>query len=92
MAKGILGTIGLALTLVFAIPVALLGVQFFVLDGRPLLGVAFLAIAALMITVEEYLTMPTDVPGMVLGKTVGTVVSMPDEERGDDETGNDEPP
>jgi hypothetical protein len=79
VAKGILGTIGLALTLVFAIPVALLGLQFLALEGRPLVGVAFLAIAVLMVGIEEYLTTPTDLPGLVLGKTVGTVVEDPTE-------------
>jgi hypothetical protein len=84
MAKGILGTIGLALTLAFAIPVALLGLQFLALDGQPILGVAFLAIAVLMVAVEEYLTTPTDVPGMILGKTVSTVVDEPTEESEDE--------
>jgi len=83
MAKGILGTIGLAATLVFAIPVAILGVQFLVIDGQPVLGVAFLGIAVLMVAVEEYLTTPTDIPGMVLGKTVGAAVIDPEA----DETG-----
>lgn len=82
MAKGILGTIGLAATLVFAIPVALLGIQFLVVDGQPLLGAAFLGIAVLMVAVEEYLTTPTDVPGMILGKTVGAAVIDPDEDDG----------
>jgi hypothetical protein len=84
MAKGVLGTIGLALTLAFAIPVALLGLQFLALDGQPVLGVAFLAIAVLMVAVEEYLTTPTDVPGMILGKTVSTVVDEPTEESEDE--------
>jgi hypothetical protein len=87
MSKGILGTIGLALTLVFAIPVALLGLQFLALDGRPLVGIAFLAIAVLMVGIEEYLTTPTDLPGLVLGKTIGTVVEDPTEES---ETGDRE--
>ena len=80
MARGVLETIGLALTLVFALPVALLGLQFLVLDNRPLLGAGFLAIALLMIAVEQYVTTPTDLPGMVLGETVGKVVTMPGEE------------
>jgi hypothetical protein len=84
MAKGVLGTIGLALTLAFAIPVALLGLQFLALDGQPVPGVAFLAIAVLMVAVEEYLTTPTDVPGMILGKTVSTVVDEPTEESEDE--------
>lgn len=89
MARGVLETIGLALTLVFALPVALLGLQFLVLDNRPLLGAGFLAIALLMIAVEQYVTTPTDLPGMVLGETVGKVVTMPGEEGGNEESGDD---
>jgi hypothetical protein len=79
MAKGILETVGLALTLVFAIPVALLGAQFLLLEGRPLFGVAFLAIAVLMVVIEEYLTTPTDLPSLLFGRTVETVVEEPSE-------------
>ena len=50
--------IGLAVTLAFAIPVGAFGVSW-LLDGRPL-GVAFVALAALMIAVERYLTNPLD--------------------------------
>jgi hypothetical protein len=89
MARGVLETIGLALTLVFALPVALLGLQFLVLDNRPLLGAGFLAIALLMIAVEQYVTTPTDLPGMVLGETVGKVVTMPGEKEGDEGSGDD---
>ena len=89
MARGVLETIGLALTLVFALPVALLGLQFLVLDNRPLLGAGFLVIALLMIAVEQYVTTPTDLPGMVLGETVGKVVTMPGEEEGDEGSGDD---
>ena len=89
MARGVLETIGLALTLVFALPVALLGLQFLVLDNRPLLGAGFLAIALLMIAVEQYVTTPTDLPGMVLGETVGKVVTMPGEEEADEGSGDD---
>jgi hypothetical protein len=89
MAKGILGTIGLAATLVFAIPVGILGLQFLLLDGQPVLGAAFLVIAVLMIAVEEYLTTPTDLPGMVFGKTVDAAVVVPDE-NGEDEHGDND--
>jgi hypothetical protein len=89
MARGVLETIGLALTLVFALPVALLGLQFLVLDNRPLLGAGFLAIALLMIAVEQYVTTPTDLPGMVLGETVGKVVTMPGEKEADEGSGDD---
>ena len=76
---GILGTLRLAATLVFALPVGLLGVQF-LLDGKTLLGGGFLGIAVLMVALEEYLTTPTDVPGAVAEKTLGKVAKTPEDE------------
>jgi hypothetical protein len=76
---GILGTLQLAATLVFALPVGLLGAQF-LLDGETLLGGGFLGVAVLMVALEEYLTTPTDVPGAVAEKTLGKVVKTPDDE------------
>lgn len=76
---GIMGTIQLAATLVFALPVGLLGIQF-LLDGRMLVGVGFVAVAALMVGLEEYLTTPGDVPTSLAEKTVRKVVKTPDDE------------
>jgi len=76
---GILDTLQLAATLVFALPVGLLGVQF-LLDGKTLLGGGFLGIAVLMVALEEYLTTPTDVPGAVAEKTLGKVAKTPEDE------------
>jgi hypothetical protein len=76
---GIIGTIQLAATLVFALPIGLLGLQF-LLDGRSLLGGGFVAVAVLMVALEEYLTTPTDVPSSLAEKTVEKVVETPDEE------------
>jgi len=78
MPRGILDTVGLAATLVFAIPVGLLGLNFLV-DGRYLLGVGFLAVAALMVALQEYVTSPTDLPAKAAEKAVGTVVRTPEE-------------
>lgn len=77
--KGIIGTLQLAATLIFALPLGLLGVQF-LLDGRRLLGGLFVVLAVAMVALEEYLTTPTDVPVAVAEKTVGTVVETPDDE------------
>jgi hypothetical protein len=79
MARGILGTIGLAATLVFAIPVGLLGLNFIV-DGRHLLGVGFLLVAVLMVVLQEYVTTPFDLPGKAAEKAVGAVVEAPEDE------------
>lgn len=73
-----MGTVTLAATLVFAIPVFLLGVDF-VTSGNPL-GWVFVVLAVLMVVVEEYLTTPGDVPGMVAERVLGTVVKDPDPE------------
>jgi hypothetical protein len=76
---GIMGTISLAATLVFALPVGLLGLQF-LLDGRVMLGGGFVAVAVLMVALQEYLTTPTDVPTSVGERAIGKVAKSPDEE------------
>ncbi|WP_435180219.1 DUF7533 family protein [Halorussus sp. AFM4] len=77
--KGIIGTLQLAATLVFALPVGLLGVQL-LLDGQRLLGGLFVVVAVAMVVLEEYLTTPTDVPAAVAEKTVSKVAETPDDE------------
>jgi hypothetical protein len=77
MARGILELIGLAATLAFAAPVALLGVEWLV-QGRPM-GLLFLVLAALMIAVEELLVGPQDVPFKLAERVVGGIAKDPDE-------------
>ncbi|MFB6142269.1 MAG: hypothetical protein ABEJ30_02875 [Halorientalis sp.] len=79
MRLGILDMIGLAATLVFAIPVGTFGLRL-VFDGRPVMGVGLLVVAALMIGLPQYLTTPQDIPGKVVEKTVGSAVKPPDDE------------
>jgi len=79
MARGILETIGLAATLVLAIPIALFGAEHLV-RGELVAGAAYVAIAVGLVVVEQYLTTPTDVPGMVAEKTVGKAVKTEDTE------------
>lgn len=79
MSRGILGLVGLAITLAFAVPLLLLGVQELI-EGRTAMGGAFLGVAVLMILVEEYLTTPMDLPGKAADKVVGSVAKDPDEE------------
>lgn len=79
MGRGILGTAQLALTLVFALPVAGLGLMSLA-EGRTLVGVGFIAVAVGMVVIEEYITSPTDLPGKVAEKTVGAVVKEPEKE------------
>jgi hypothetical protein len=78
MPRGILELAGLAVTLAFAAPVALLGVDWLV-RGRPM-GLVFLAMAAGMVAVEEYLVGPQDLPFRVLAGAAGRVAKDPDEE------------
>lgn len=78
MARSILGTIGLAATVALAAPIVLFGVNR-LLDGETVVGAAAVGVAVLMLLVEEYLTTPMDIPGKVVGATVGRVVKTPDE-------------
>ncbi|MFB6118127.1 hypothetical protein [Halosegnis sp.] len=80
MARSIMGTIGLAVTLALAAPIALYGVEQ-LLGGDSVVGLAALGVAALMILVEEFLTTPTDIPGKVAEATVGRIVEEPSDER-----------
>ncbi|WP_224447891.1 DUF7533 family protein [Haloprofundus salilacus] len=77
MALGILDTVGLAATLVFAIPVAVYGVEQLA-SGETLFGVALLAVAAAMVLVPRYVTTPDDIPGKAAEKAVGTAVKSPE--------------
>jgi len=71
-APGLVGTVQLAVVLVFALPVGLFGLQW-VLDGRPL-GLAFLGLAAAMLALPHFLTNPfdpTDVAEAAAGRVGG---------------------
>lgn len=90
MALGILDQLGLAASLVFAIPVALYGLQR-VAGGEALVGGAFLIVAALMVYLPQRLTTPGDIPGKAAEKAVSTAVGT-EGERGtaSDAAGTDE--
>ena len=77
---GIISTLQLAVTLAFALPVGLLGVQF-LLSGRTLFGAALVVVALLMVAIEEYVTTPTDVPAAAAEKAVGAVVKNEEGEK-----------
>ncbi|PSP40000.1 hypothetical protein BRD20_03980 [Halobacteriales archaeon SW_8_65_20] len=79
MARSILSTVGLAATVALAVPLVIFGIEQ-LLAGERLVGSIVLAVAAAMVLVEEYLTTPTDIPGLVAEKTVGAVVEEPDED------------
>jgi hypothetical protein len=79
MKLGILDTLGLAASLVFALPVGGLGLTFLA-DGRYPLGLGLVAVAVLMVYLPQRLTTPTDLPAAVLERVVGKAVDVPDEE------------
>jgi hypothetical protein len=80
MARSILGLVGLGATLVFALPAAVLGLEFLLVQGRTVAGVALVVVAVLMVAVEEYVTTPDDVPSIVAKQTVGRLADSDDED------------
>jgi hypothetical protein len=78
MARSVLGWIGLVGTLIFALPAAMLGVEF-IIRGRTAGGVALVVAAALMIGFERYITTPGDLTGMVADRTLGRLVETDDD-------------
>ena len=78
MARSILGTLGLALTLAFALPVVYAGAVL-LSEGRTTFGAILLVVAVLMVLIERYVTTPMDVPGEIAGKVIGGAVKEPDE-------------
>ena len=79
MSRGVIGFLGFASSVVFAIPVAFFGLLR-VLDGEFLVGVGFVVFAAVMVVGMEVYTSPKDVAGNALSRAVGKVVKHPDDE------------
>jgi len=77
MRLGILETVGLAASLIFAIPVGLYGIET-VVSGNRVLGGGLLLVAVLMVVLPWRLTTPADLPGAVLERIVGTAIKEPD--------------
>lgn len=75
---GILDTIGLAASLVFALPVFVFGLNR-LLDGQTLLGGGLVVVAVAMVWLPQKLTTPMDVPGDFAGAAVGWVAKSPEE-------------
>jgi hypothetical protein len=79
VARSILDTLTLALTVALAAPAVIAGTEAF-LAGDRLLGGLLLGLAALMIAFEEFLVSPTDLPVVALQRVTGAVLKEPDEE------------
>ncbi|MFB6161289.1 MAG: hypothetical protein ABEJ61_08965 [Haloferacaceae archaeon] len=81
MRLGILETVGLAASLVFAIPVGVAALQF-LLGDRPALGAVLALVAVLMVVVPRRVTTPGDVPGAVAERAASAALG--DEGAGDE--------
>ncbi|MFD1599161.1 DUF7533 family protein [Halobellus rarus] len=79
MRLGILGTIQLAATLVFAAPVGIFGLTR-LLEGDTVIGGGAVAIAVGMVALPHYLTTPTDIPMQLGERAVGMVVKTPEDD------------
>ena len=84
---GLMDMVGLAASLVFAIPVGIFGINRLV-DGQYLLGGGLVVVAVLMVVLPQRLTTPMDIPGKLAERAVGKTVKMPDED--DEKTDNAE--
>lgn len=78
---GIMDMIGLAGSLVFAIPVGVFGLNQ-LLAGETVLGGGLVVVAVSMVLLPQKLTTPTDVPGDLAETAVEKTVKTPDEGEG----------
>jgi hypothetical protein len=88
MRLGILDTIGLAATLVFAIPIAFVGVRL-VLEDQLFLGGFLLLTAGLMVYLQRVATTPEDIPIKIAEKLTGGLVKPPEEDETTDAADDD---
>lgn len=72
----VLETLQTAGAVVFAAPIAMLGVAFLA-DGRAL-GAVFVVLAVLLVVLQYWLTTPTDLPFVAAERTAETVVTTED--------------
>jgi hypothetical protein len=79
MRLGILGTIQLAATVVFAAPVGIFGLTRLT-EGDVLLGGGLLAVAVAMVALPHYLTTPGEIPMKIIEGVVGRAVVTPDDD------------
>ena len=79
MRFGLLATIQLAATVVFAAPVGIFGLTRLT-EGDVLLGGGLVAVAVAMVALPQYLTTPGEIPMKVVERVVGRAVVPPDDE------------
>ncbi|WP_336136481.1 DUF7533 family protein [Natronomonas amylolytica] len=81
---GLIDIISLAGTLVLALPIGMLGVEFLV-GGRTAMGVGFIAIAGALVVGQHYIGGVFDIKERVLGTAVDAVVIEEEEGPADDD-------
>ncbi len=79
---GIVDTIKLASVLVLAIPAALAGLEFLLVRNEPVIGGALLGLAIALVAIKQYLTLPTDIPGL-LAKRAGKAITVEPDDDGE---------
>ena len=79
MRLGLLATIQLAATVVFAAPVGIFGLTRLT-EGDVLLGGGLVAVAIAMVALPQYLTTPGEIPMRIVERVVGRAVVSPDDE------------
>jgi len=80
MSLGIMDTVQLAATLIFAVPVGGFGLTLLA-GGDLVLGGGMLLLAVLMVVLPRRLTTPSDVPGAIAGSLVGKAVIDPEDDK-----------
>ncbi|WP_222916381.1 hypothetical protein [Natrinema sp. SYSU A 869] len=80
---GIIDTIKLAGTLVFALPAAIAGIGLLT-EGQTAFGAVLIGLAIALVVVQHWLTMPTDIPEILAKRVIGTVAKEPESESDDD--------
>jgi hypothetical protein len=79
MRLGLLATVQLAATVVFAAPVGIFGLTRLT-EGDVLLGGGLVAVAIAMVALPQYLTTPGEIPMKIVERVVGRAVVPPDDE------------
>ena len=79
MRLGLLATVQLAATVVFAAPVGIFGLTRLT-EGDVLLGGGLVAVAIAMVALPQYLTTPGEIPMKIVERVVGRSVVPPDDE------------
>lgn len=78
---GIIETLKLTGTLIFALPAGIAGLDLFVRQGEPVIGGGLVVAAIALVAFERYLSLPTDVPSEAAERVGSAVAVDPDDER-----------